>query len=249
MNHFIELQEDVDTGFLCIMIHSGSRHFGNAVGRYYNAVARTINQKYFSSVPDKWELAFLPMDETGNDYITWMNVALEFARENRSRMMYSVMDIVRNHFEKYAGINLNYNMNDFVNAHHNYADIEHHFGEDVWVHRKGAIRMRQGDMGIIPGAMGSYSYIVEGLGNQDSFASASHGAGRQMGREEALRTYTTEQVVKDLREREVTIGKASMADVADESIWAYKNIEEVIGNEADLAKPVRKLKTVCVIKG
>jgi tRNA-splicing ligase RtcB len=136
-----------------------------------------------------------------------------------------------------------------VNAHHNYAAKERHFGQEVWVHRKGAISAKQGEQGIIPGAMGSYSFIVEGLGNPEAFHSASHGAGRVMGRKEAVRQFTVEEVLADFAEKKVVLGKRRRSDTAEEYYKAYKNIEDVMGDQMDLVKPVLKLKTVAVVKG
>ena len=136
-----------------------------------------------------------------------------------------------------------------VNAHHNYADIENHFGENVYVHRKGAIRTRNSDLGIIPGSMGSYSYIVKGKQSNDSFHSASHGAGRAMGRREAKESFTTQEVIEDLKKQNVVLGKSNKEDVAEEYKLAYKNIDKVIENEKDLVEPILKLKSVMVIKG
>jgi tRNA-splicing ligase RtcB len=246
-NHFIELQEDED-GMLGIMLHSGSRHFGYTVAKYFNELAKELNKKWYSSVPENYELAFLPLkSEEGKGYIKYMQLAMEYAEENRKVMMEIIKEKVEKYVEKYTDISVDFALE--VNAHHNYACIENHYGKNIWVHRKGAIRARKGDIGIIPGAMGSYSYIVDGLGNPESFCSCSHGAGRKMSRTKALEKYTTQEVIKDLKEKDVVLGKASKEKVADESRWAYKNIDEVIENEKDLVKPIKKLKTVAVIKG
>lgn len=136
-----------------------------------------------------------------------------------------------------------------VNAHHNYAAQEHHFGEDVWVHRKGAIKAQKGQLAIIPGAMGSYSFIVEGLGSTESFSSASHGAGRVMGRKQAVREFSLDEVLADFKKKDVVLGKRRKGDTAEEYYKAYKNIEDVMQEQQDLVKPVLKLKTVAVVKG
>lgn len=246
-NHFIELQEDED-GFVGIMLHSGSRHFGLKICNYFNTMARAINARYHSSVPDDYRLAFLPVEsDAGRAYINWMNLALGFAYENRDRMMTAVMDILTNRAQKYLDITPEYTSR--INAHHNYSAIEHHFGKNVWVHRKGAIRAREGELGIIPGAMGSYSYIVQGLQNDDSFHSCSHGAGRLMSRRKAMDSFTTEEVMLDLKKHNVVLGKNSKADVAEESRFAYKDIDYVISQELDLVTPVKKLRTLGVVKG
>ena len=246
-NHFIELQVDED-GYLGIMIHSGSRHLGKEICDYFHNVARELNQKWYSAVPDEYRLAFLPVDsQEGKQYIDWMNLAMDYAYENRQKMMEQVMEIVAKYVEKYAGISAEYGK--IINCHHNYAAIENHFGKNVWVHRKGATRVRQGEIAVIPGAMGSYSYVVEGLGNPDSFCSSSHGAGRAYSRTGAKEAFSVEQVILDLREQDVVLGKQKKNDVAEECRFAYKDIDVVMENQKDLVKPMKKLKTVGVVKG
>lgn len=246
-NHFIELQMDED-GYLGIMIHSGSRHLGKAICDYFHNQARKLNQRWYSKVPDEYRLAFLPVDTAeGKQYIRWMNLALDYAYENRQRMMERVMEIVAKQVEKHAGIPVEFG--EAINCHHNYAAIENHYGENLWVHRKGATRVRKGEIAVIPGAMGSYSYVVEGLGNPESFCSSSHGAGRAYSRKGAMEAFSTEQVILDLRERQVVLGKRKKNDVAEECRFAYKDIDMVMEQQKDLVKPVRKLKTVGVVKG
>jgi tRNA-splicing ligase RtcB len=247
-NHFIELQED-GNGRLGVMLHSGSRNFGLKICNYYNKLAKSLNREWRSPVPVEWDLAFLPVDsEAGQAYIAWMNLALEFARENRQLMMERVKNIICNCVKKYAGFS-EIQINLEVNAHHNYAALERHFDQDVWVHRKGAIRVGEGELGIIPGAMGSSSYIVAGLGNPESFQSCSHGAGRKMGRREAQRRFRSAEVLQDLKQLNVTLGTPNKGKIADECRWAYKDIDQVLANERDLIRPVMKLKTVAVVKG
>jgi tRNA-splicing ligase RtcB len=246
-NHFIELQED-NEGYLGIMIHSGSRNFGKQVCDFFHNIARELNQKWYSSVPDEWRLAFLPVDiSEGKQYINWMNLALDFAAENRTKMMYAVRSIIEKWIGKHTNISFNYT--DEINCHHNYAAIEHHYDKNVWVHRKGATRARLGEIAVIPGAMGSYSYVVEGLGNEMSFCSSSHGAGRQYSRKGAMQNFSTEQVMVDLKEQGVILGKHNKEDVAEESRFAYKDIDVVMENQQDLVKPIKKLKTIGVVKG
>jgi tRNA-splicing ligase RtcB len=247
-NHFIELQSD-DDGNLCIMIHTGSRNFGFKICNYYNKVAQQLNEKWHSKVPKEYRLAFLPLDsDEGQEYLDWMNLALEFARENRYLILQRVMSVVLNSVKKYTGFT-HVELENEIECHHNYAVLENHMGANVVVHRKGAIRACKGDRGIIPGSMGSYSYIVEGLGNPRSFHSCSHGAGRLMSRTKAKQEYSVESVMSDLKERGVVLGKHSMSDVAEECVWAYKNIDEVMNNQTDLVKPVLRLRTVAVVKG
>lgn len=246
-NHFIELQVDED-GYLGIMIHSGSRHLGKAVCDYFHNRARELNAKWYSQVPDNYALAFLPVDtEEGKQYIRWMNLALDYAYENRQRMLERVMELAAKHIRKYAGVDAEFG--ETINCHHNYAALEQHYGENVWVHRKGATRARAGEIAVIPGAMGSYSYVVEGMGNPESFCSSSHGAGRAYSRKGAMEAFSVEQVILDLRERQVILGKQKKTDVAEECRFAYKNIDMVMEQQKDLVKPIRKLRTVGVVKG
>lgn len=246
-NHFIEIQED-NEGYLGIMIHSGSRNVGKQICDYFHKTARELNEKWCSPIPDEWRLAFLPVDSAeGKQYIDWMNLALDFAYENRALMIHAVQNILDRMMKKHA--DTNYAYTEEINCHHNYAAIEHHYGSNVWVHRKGATRARAGERAVIPGAMGSFSYIVEGLGNEESFCSSSHGAGRQYSRKSAMERFSAEQVICDLKEQGVTLGKNNKSDVAEESRFAYKNIDEVMDNQKDLVKPVKRLKTVGVVKG
>ncbi len=246
-NHFIELQEDED-GYLCIMIHSGSRHLGKEICDYFHGKARELNRTWYSEVPDEYRLAFLPVHtREGQQYIQWMHLALDYAFENRERMMDKVCEVVKEQIEKYAGLPVVFT--DKINCHHNYAALENHYGANVWVHRKGATRVRLGERAVIPGAMGSYSYVVEGKGNEESFFTSSHGAGRAYSRSGAMQAFTTEQVMVDLKEQGITLGKRKKNDVAEECRFAYKDIDEVMAQQSDIVTPVRKLKTVGVVKG
>ena len=246
-NHFIELQED-DEGFLSVMIHSGSRHFGKSVCDYFHQKARALNQRWYSQVPDSYRLAFLPVDSPeGQQYLNWMQLSMDFAAENREKMMLAVKAILEKWIGKYTEFSLNFS-ND-INCHHNYAALENHKGKDLWVHRKGAVEAKNGQLAVIPGAMGSYSYVVMGLGNEDSFCSSSHGAGRRYSRKGAMEAFTCEEVILDLERRGVVLGKKGKADVAEESRFAYKDIEIVMENQKDLVIPVKRLKTIGVVKG
>ena len=246
-NHFIELQEDED-GLITIMIHTGSRHLGNKIGDYFNNIAKELNNKWFSQVPEKYNLAFLPvMSEEGRLYIEYMNLALDFAEENREVLLSNVMDVLTKRLQKYCNFTPEYT--NKINVHHNYASLEMHYGKNVWVHRKGAISACEGELGIIPGAMGSYSYIVQGKGCEESFKSCSHGAGRVLSRTKAKEEYSVQEVMNDLKEQNVILGKPNKKDVAEESRFAYKNIDEVIENQLDLITPIKKLKTIGVVKG
>ena len=246
-NHFIELQEN-DEGFLSVMIHSGSRHFGKSVCDYFHQKARALNQRWYSQVPDSYRLAFLPVDSPeGQQYLNWMQLSMDFAAENREKMMLAVKAILEKWIGKYTEFSLNFS-ND-INCHHNYASLENHKGKDLWVHRKGAVEAKNGQLAVIPGAMGSYSYVVMGLGNEDSFCSSSHGAGRRYSRKGAMEAFTCEEVILDLERRGVVLGKKGKADVAEESRFAYKDIEIVMENQKDLVIPVKRLKTIGVVKG
>lgn len=246
-NHFIELQED-ENGMCCIMLHSGSRHFGNIVGQYFNKIARALNEKWFSSVPAEWNLPFLPVDTNeGRRYLEWMQLSMDFAYENRAVMLSKIKEIFTKYVFKYCGIEPRYSYE--INCHHNYAAIENHYGKNVYVHRKGAIRAREGELAIIPGAMGSFSYIVRGKGLPESFMSSSHGAGRLYSRSAAMKEFSCEKVMCDLKEQNVVLSKFNKADVAEESRFAYKDIDQVMANQSDMVEPVKKLFTVGVVKG
>lgn len=246
-NHFIELQED-DNGYLSVMIHSGSRHFGKSVCDYFHYKARELNKRWYSQVPDEYRLAFLPVDTSeGKRYLDWMNLSMDFARENREKMMLAVKAVLAKWIGKYTDLTLEFSCD--INCHHNYAALEHHYDKNVWVHRKGAVRAREGELAVIPGAMGSYSYVVMGKGCQESFCSSSHGAGRRYSRKGAMAAFTCEQVMEDLNARGVVLGKKNKRDVAEESRFAYKDIDQVMGNQKDLVVPVKRLKTIGVVKG
>ncbi len=246
-NHFIELQEDED-GYLCIMIHSGSRHLGKEICDYFHKMARELNNIWYSSVPETYRLAFLPINmPQGRQYVNWMQLAMDYAFENRASMLEAVCDVVKTQIEKFTDITVEFNSE--INCHHNYAAIENHYGENVWVHRKGATRVREGELAVIPGAMGSYSYVVKGKGNPETFCTSSHGAGRNYSRSGAMAAFTTEQVMVDLKEQGIVLGKHKKNDVAEECRFAYKDIDMVMEQQKDLVTPIRKLKTVGVVKG
>ena len=247
-NHFIELQTN-EEGKLGIMVHSGSRNVGFTICHFFNNLAKQLNKGWHSEIPAEWDLAYLPTDtDYGEEYIKWMNFALEFAKENRAQMMQEVIDIVCEKAAKYAGIT-DVKLSERINCHHNYASFEEHYGNKVWVHRKGAISARKGELGIIPGAMGSVSYLVKGRGNPESFCSCSHGAGRLMSRTEAKAKFGVQETIQDLKNLGVFLGKVKKSDVGEESRFAYKDLDFVIANELDLVEPAGKLKTVAVVKG
>lgn len=246
-NHFIELQED-QNGNLGIMIHSGSRHLGKRICDEYHQKARALNTIWYSQVPDTYRLAFLPVQsKEGQEYLLWMNLAMEYAYENREKMMKNVKGIVEEKIGKY--LNLPVKFSQEINCHHNYAALEHHYDLDVWVHRKGATRVTDGELAVIPGAMGSYSYVVKGKGNPESFCSSSHGAGRAYSRKGAMAAFTCEQVMVDLKKQGVILGKMKKNDVAEECRFAYKDIRTVMENQQDLVEITSQLRTVGVVKG
>jgi len=246
-NHFIEIQKG-DDGHIWIMVHSGSRNLGFKVANHYNKLAIELNEKWHSSVPASWELAYLPVDsDEGQAYIKEMNYCVDFALANRKLMMERVKAIFRNELmKKEKTLEEQIGFEPMINIAHNYASLENHFGQNVWVHRKGATKATKGLVGIIPGSMGTSSYIVEGLGNRESFMSCSHGAGRRMGRNEARRVLSLEEEQKKM---EGIIGKPRSNSDLDEAPGAYKDIDEVMGNQEDLVKVLVKLSPMGVIKG
>ena len=240
-NHFIELQRD-EQGMLWIMIHSGSRNLGKQVGDHYNKLAVMLNERWHSMVKPELRLAFLPLrTQEFNDYWAEMQYCVEFALCNRRLMMERIQEVIA---DALPGIEFE----PMINIAHNYAAWEHHYGKNVIVHRKGATLAREGIIGIIPGSQGTASYIVEGLGNPDSFNSCSHGAGRLMSRTAAVKTLSLEDEVKKLDEQGIVHAIRSQRDL-EEAAGAYKDIEQVINNELDLVKILTRLLPIAVIKG
>lgn len=249
-NHFIEIQKGSD-GHIWIMIHSGSRNFGLQIAKYYNDVAVELNEKWHSTIPKEWELAFLPIDsKEGQEYIKDMQYAVEFALANRKMMMDRIIDVFKETVEGFFVKNFeNGEYSKYmINIAHNYAALEHHFGQDVWVHRKGATLARVDTIGIIPGSQGTHSYIVKGKGNPESFESCSHGAGRKMGRKEACRSLNLEEEQKKLNDQGIVHGIRSEKDL-DEASGAYKDIDVVMKNQTDLVEILVELTPMGVIKG
>jgi len=241
-NHFIELQQD-DEGYVGLMIHSGSRNFGYKVAQYFNDKAVHYCKKQGDSKSIKAQLPYLPDDsDAGIEYVRWMNLSMAFARENRRQMLSTLQEILE---EQFAGIEFE----EAINVHHNYAVLEEHLGEPLWIHRKGAIRAQLGDIGIIPGAMGTYSFIVRGKGNPESFNSCSHGAGRHMSRKDAMKKFEKDKVLSDLKKQGVHLGIDPKSIIVDEAMEAYKDIEYVMQQQVDLVEPIKRLKTIAVVKG
>jgi tRNA-splicing ligase RtcB (3'-phosphate/5'-hydroxy nucleic acid ligase) len=237
-NHFIELCID-DDGRVWVMLHSGSRGIGNAIGTYFIDLARRDMERWFIQLPDR-DLAYLPEgSEHFEDYIEALGWAQAYAARNRETMLRLILAALRRHLPPFEVTS------EAVNCHHNYVEREHHFGADVWVTRKGAIRARAGDLGIIPGSMGAKSYIVRGKGAADSFQSCAHGAGRRMSRGAAMKSFTREDLARQ------TEGVVCRKDegVIDEIPGAYKDIDTVMENQCDLVAVVHTLKQVVCVKG
>lgn len=240
-NHFIELQ-CCEEGYLWIMLHSGSRNLGKMVGEYYNLMAETLNARWYSNVKADMKLAFLPLRTTEfKQYWAEMEYCVAFAFANRKLMMNRMQEIIADAIPQAT-------FEPMINIAHNYAAWEEHFGENVIVHRKGAVRAGVGDVGIIPGSQGTRSYVVEGLGNPDSFLSSSHGAGRAMSRTEAVRTLSLEQEIARLESQNIIHAIRGRSDL-EEAAGAYKNIEEVMANQTDLVRIRTALSPIAVIKG
>jgi tRNA-splicing ligase RtcB (3'-phosphate/5'-hydroxy nucleic acid ligase) len=240
-NHFIEIQKGSDD-HIWVMIHSGSRNIGFKVANYYNRLAIELNSKWGSSIPKKWQLAFLPMDtEAGRNYFNEMKYCVDFALANRKMMMERIKDA-------FLAVTPPVFFQSFINIAHNYAAMETHYHKKVFVHRKGATRAMDGEMGIIPGSQGTPSYIVKGKGNEESFSSCSHGAGRTMGRKQAQKQLDLQYEQKRLDDQNIIHSIRSRRDL-DEASSAYKDIDKVVENQLDLVEVVVELKPLAVIKG
>lgn len=238
-NHFIELCLDKDDG-VWLMLHSGSRGIGNRLGSYFINKAKEEMERWHIKLADP-DLAYLPEGTRFfNSYWKAVSWAQDFALANRTIMMGRAIAAV----SKAIGIEIQTGEHA-VNCHHNYVSVENHYGQNVYVTRKGAVRAREGDMGIIPGSMGARSFIVRGKGNPESFCSCSHGAGRRMSRGEAKRRYS----VADLEAQTTGVECRKDADVIDEIPEAYKSIQEVIDNQSDLVEVVAELRQIVCVKG
>lgn len=239
-NHFIEFQYDEDD-YIWIMLHSGSRNIGKKVADYYNHLAKELNKKEKNSIPSSWNLAYLRANsKEGQQYLAEMKYCMDFARENRFRMMDVIKGIIADSKLCTFG--------EIINIHHNYAALEKHFGKDVWVHRKGAIEATDGKIGIIPGSQGTPSYIVRGKGNKMSFCSSSHGAGRVMSRNQAMKNLYLDEVKGKLDKQGIIHAIKKQKDL-DEAPDCYKNIDTVIAEQSDLVEILHKLYPLAVMKG
>lgn len=238
-NHFIELQKDTDN-HLWIMLHSGSRNFGKEIADHYGKKAKQLCEWFYSEVTPGLE--FLPLQlPIAKEYWSSMKYCVDFALCNRRLMMTRICEILQAHL---PGITFE----PMINIAHNYAAWEQHFGENVIVHRKGATRARKGEIGIIPGSMGTSSFIVEGLGNPDSFESCSHGAGRQLGRRQACATLDLKEQQQIMDSQHIVHFMKNQHQL-DEAPGAYKDILEVMQNQSDLVRPVQQLFPIMVLKG
>jgi tRNA-splicing ligase RtcB len=237
-NHFIELCLD-ERDHVWIMLHSGSRGPGNLIGTYFIDKAKEDMARHYIHLPDK-DLSYLVEgSELFEDYCEALDWAQDYAMANRLQMLELVLGVLRKFLPSFTLAK------HAVNAHHNYVSKEQHFGAEVLVTRKGAVRAREGDLGIIPGSMGAKSYIVRGKGNVDSFCSCSHGAGRVMSRSEAKRRFTVEDHIESTAGIECRKDK----DVIDETPKAYKDIDAVMLAQADLVDVVHTLRQVLCVKG
>jgi tRNA-splicing ligase RtcB len=237
-NHFIEVCLD-ESGGVWVMLHSGSRGMGNAIGTYFIELAKKDFLKSSFHLPDA-DLAYFPEGaQHFDDYVEAVGWAQDYARANREEMMDLVLGAMRRHLPAFEVTGA------AVNCHHNYVERETHYGEEVWLTRKGAIRAGAGELGIIPGSMGARSYIVRGKGAAESFHSCAHGAGRRMSRNSARKLFSVESLI------EQTKGVVCRKDqgVLDEIPGAYKDIDQVMANQSDLVEVVHTLKQVLCVKG
>ncbi len=243
-NHFIELCLD-EAGAVWVMLHSGSRGIGNRIGSYFIERAKAEMRRWFVNLPDE-DLAYLPQgSDLFDDYVHAVEWAQQYARTNRELMMAATIEALRA-----TGLLPEFTAHDdltsrAVNCHHNYVSFEHHYGANVIVTRKGAVRAREGELGIIPGSMGAKSFIVRGKGNPESFTSCSHGAGRSMSRTKAKKMFTLD----DHAAATAGVECRKDADVIDETPAAYKSIDDVMAAQADLVDVVYTLKQIVCVKG
>ncbi len=247
-NHFIELCKDGDDN-LWIMLHSGSRNIGKCLAEIHISKAKDLMKSYFVDLPDP-DLAFLAQGTTEFEaYIDDLMWAQRYAKANRNEMMERVLEQVYRHIDKDNWknlLNLHRTTGLFqVDCHHNYTSIENHNGKNMFITRKGAVSAKLGEFGIIPGSMGTQSFIVKGLGNEESYCSCSHGAGRKMSRTKARALFT----VEDLKNQTNGVECRKDKDVIDEIPSSYKDINEVMANQVDLVEPVYQLKQILCVKG
>jgi len=237
-NHFIEVCLD-EAQRVWVVLHSGSRGFGNRIGQYFIGLAKQEMQRKHVHLPDR-SLAYLQQgSELFSDYVGAVELAQDYARINREEMLDLIVEAMRMHLPPFSLTQ------EAINCHHNYVARERHFGREVWLTRKGAIRAQAGDLGIVPGSMGAASYIVRGRGNTESFCSCAHGAGRRMSRHQAKRTFSLE----DMQQQTAGVECRKDKGVIDEIPAAYKDINEVMANQSDLIEVVHTLKQMLCVKG
>lgn len=240
-NHFIELCLDENQD-VWVMLHSGSRGIGNCIGQYFINLAKKEHQSRFGHVPDRDLSYFAAGSASFDDYIEAVGWAQEYAQHNRTEMMRLILQVMQS---PKAGLPRFRPTKEAINCHHNYVNEEVHFGESVYVTRKGAISAYKDELGIIPGSMGAKSFIVRGRGEPESFCSCSHGAGRRMSRGKAVRAFTIDELKAQTDGVECRKDKGVM----DEIPSAYKDIDTVMANQSDLVEVVHTLKQVMCIKG
>lgn len=237
-NHFIEVCLD-EQQQVWLMLHSGSRGIGKVLASYFIELAKRDMERWLIQLPDR-ELAYIPEDcDYFEDYVQAVKWAQDYAMENRRCMLARSIAALRMHLPAFDVTS------EVVNCHHNYVEKEHHFGANVWVTRKGAIRARAGELGLIPGSMGARSYVVRGLGNPMSFHSSAHGAGRRMSRGQAQKTFS----VADLTAQTQGVVCRKDAGVVDEIPGAYKDIDAVMNHQRDLTETLHTLKQILCVKG
>ena len=237
-NHFIEICIDEDD-FVWVMLHSGSRGIGNKIGMVFIRKAKEDMRIHQVNLPDKNLSYFSEGTEHFNDYVEAVAWAQEYAFINRQVMMTLIFGQLEYYFPQVRV------EEQAINCHHNYVEKEHHYGESIWVTRKGAIRAKEDDMGIIPGSMGTKSYIIKGKGNKESFHSCSHGAGRRMSRKQAFNKFTMDDLEKQTLGVEMQRRKA----IIDEIPGAYKDIDQVMKDQEDLVDVIHTLKQIVNVKG
>ncbi|VAW91056.1 RNA-2',3'-PO4:RNA-5'-OH ligase [hydrothermal vent metagenome] len=237
-NHFIELCID-ENNDVWIMLHSGSRGIGNIIGQYFIRLAQKDMARHIHNLPDKDLAYFTEAADHFDDYVTAVNWGQDYAMDNRREMMRLIVDSLKKHLPKFGVTK------EAINCHHNYVSVENHFGENVYITRKGAIRAGVDELGIIPGSMGAKSFIVRGKGNPESFCSCSHGAGRKMSRSKARREFSK----RDLETQTQGVECRKDKSVIDEIPAAYKDIDVVMDNQKDLVEIVHTLRQVVCVKG